>query len=121
MIKEITMNDIKATGDIVVNKVRKAWVAGMPDEYKEKIKAFPSLTKKTLYKQFDTEVHQLWTDLLAEANAKAKENGAKLVGKDGLKHFEDEHCVNPDQLLIQAATEFLVKFVNENPLNEGTV
>lgn len=121
MIKIVTVNDIKTTNESTDNKVRKSWVLAIPDDYKQRLQSFPGQVKMQFYRDFDKQIHELWVKKLAEANQAAKDAGAKLVGKDGLKHFEETYCVNPDEVLIEAAKEVLIKFIEQNPLNAGTV
>ena len=89
----------------------------MPEEYVEQFKKYPGSVRIQLYKQFDKEVHALWSDLLKTANEKAKESGVEMTKtKTGYKVFDKDHCVDTDEVLINAAQLFVTKFINENPL-----
>ena len=111
--KEITVNDLQpkhSRGESADNRIRKAWSLQMPDEVKAKFSHFPGEVKRQLYVSFDKEVNEIWVNMMANANKRAGEQGAKEVLIDGVKRLEDAYCQDPDELLIQAAQIFIERF-----------
>ncbi|EQA7786758.1 RNA polymerase-binding protein RpbA [Acinetobacter baumannii] len=110
---EITVNDLQpkhSRGESADNRIRKAWSLQMPDEVKAKFKDFPGDVKRQLYKSFDAEVNEIWTQFLVNRNKHASESGAKEVRVNGFRRLEDKFCVDPDELLIEAAKIFIERF-----------
>lgn len=116
---EITVADIqpkKTAGESCNTRIRKAWSLQMTDLQKEKFKHFPGSVKQQLYKTFDSEVQQIWTDLMTSTNQRLEKDGVKIVKtKDGYSHFSDEHAIDVDELLIQAAKIWLDDFSKRSP------
>lgn len=113
IFNEITVADLQAkhsTGESADNRIRKAWSLQMPEEVKAKFKHFPKDVKMQLYRSFDKETNEIWTNMLANANATAKDSGAKHVRVNGFVRLEEQFCVDPDELLIQAAQIFIERF-----------
>lgn len=107
---EITVSDLQpkhSRGESADNRIRKAWSLQMPDSVKDTFKHFPGEVKSQLYKNFDSEVREIWTRMLSAGNEAAKANGAKEVRVDGFRRLEDKFCKDPDELLIQAAQIFI--------------
>jgi hypothetical protein len=110
---EIKVSDLQpkhSTGESADTRIRRAWSLQMPDEVKAKFKDFPGSVKTQLYKSFDLEVNEIWTSLLAKRNEQAIESGAKEVRVGGYRRLQDEFCQDPDQVLIEAAQQFIVEF-----------
>lgn len=113
IFNEITVNDLQpkhSRGESADNRIRKAWSLQMPDEVKAKFAHFPGQVKRQLYISFDKEVNEIWVTMLAKANKHAADNNAKEVRVNGLKRLEDAYCVDPDEVLIQAAQIFIERF-----------
>ncbi|AZU98663.1 RNA polymerase binding protein [Acinetobacter phage vB_AbaM_PhT2] len=111
--KEITVNDLQpkhSRGESADNRIRKSWSLQMPDEVKAKFANFPGDVKRQLYISFDKEVNEIWTSMLSKANENAAKNNAKEIRVNGLRRLEDAYCVDPDEVLIQAAQIFIERF-----------
>lgn len=114
---EITVNMLQSKhseGKSADNRIRKSWSIQMPDDVKAKFSHFPSAVKLQMYKSFDAEVNEIWTKMLADANNNAKAQGAKNVRIDGFVRLEDKFCIDPDELLIQAAQIFIERFAKRD-------
>lgn len=110
---EIKVSDLQpkhSGGESADNRIRKSWSLQMPDEVKAKFKDFPGKVKVQLYRDFDSEVNEIWTDLMAKSNSEAAANGAKEVRVSGYRRLQDEFCRDPDELLIEAAQIFITRF-----------
>lgn len=114
----IKVTDLQAkhsTGESADNRIRKSWSIQMPDEVKAKFKHLPRDVKQQLYKAFDSEVNEIWTELLAKGNTDAAAAGAKEVRVSGYRRLEDSFARDPDEVLIEAAQTFIVRFA-ERPI-----
>ncbi|ADG60009.1 RNA polymerase binding [Acinetobacter phage Acj9] len=114
---EITAADLQpkhSRGESADNRIRKAWSLQMPDEVKAKFAHFPGDVKRQMYKGFDAEVNEIWTKMMSDANQHAKDSGAKTVRVNGFTRIEDQYCMDPDELLIQAAQSFITKFAQRD-------
>lgn len=86
-------------------KIRKAWVAIMPEEIKEKIKDIlrnaDSETKDAYYKGIDDEVSDTWLEMM-RTYAENHKNSMVKAGNGDLR-LSDEHCNKTDEIIIVAA------------------
>lgn len=118
-MNEITVKDIqpkKTIGELCANRVRKAWVLQMTEEQKQKFSHFPGKVKQQLYKSFDSEVQQIWIDLMKSKNEQLIKDGAKMIkgkvteNEITQSRFSDEHAIDVNELLIEAAKIWLSQF-----------
>lgn len=110
--KEITKADLQpkhSKGESADTRIRRSWSLQMPDEVKSKFSNFPGDVKRQLYKSFDAEVNEIWTEMLSKSNQKAQDSGAKVLRIEGEVRYEDKYCNDPDDLLIQAAQVFITR------------
>ena len=119
-MSQITVQQIQGKiSDSTDTKIRKAWSLQAPEEMTQALKKYPGDTRRQLYKSFDAEVQKIWTFKLKEHRENALKEGAKMIRKDGFNRLEDQYCDVADQLLIDAAFEFVTAFTHSIQLTQA--
>lgn len=102
----------KTRGESCDQRVRNSWVMQMSECHRNKFMHFPGAVRQQLYRSFDFEVQDIWVKMMKDHRENALKNGVKMVKVAGIYKLPDEHCVDPDEVLLVAAQCWLADFEN---------
>lgn len=114
---QVTVFDIQprhSRGESADVRIRKAWVLQCPEEMNNAYAHYPAQVRKQLYRDFDSQVQKIWTDMLRQRREHSIAQGARFVRVNGFTRLQDEYCFDTDEVLLEAALIFIEKFVAEH-------
>ena len=100
-VADIQNKKIVSEFDLVMNKIRKAWVLQMPESEKAKLKAIAQPARFELYKHIDDQVNKEWVTMMRKHYETSIAKGAKLIR--GTTILEKSYQIDTEELLIEAA------------------
>lgn len=109
----ISVRDIQPKNDdafSLINKIRLSWKLQITESEKAKMMALSQEVKHALYQAIDNDVRDEYIKLLKDYTNAVTAEGAQIkLQKDGWPMLDPEYIIDPDVLLIHAATAVLAR------------